>query len=301
MEDVADASGITRLIVYRNFASKEDLYRAVLERVVTRLGEEFTDAESAVRPLLTVAREDPDAFRLLWAHAAHEPRFAAYVADFREAAVEFADELVGSRIADTRLRRWAMIVIVDHLYDAVLTWLDVGDPKRDDEFVSVTSSGLRALDHGLGRAAMTAGAHRVRRARPLPRERGRVRHPVGGAAGRRAHRDRGRPRIGTRGERAPVGRRRRPRSCSCTAARRTRTRGTPSRSRSVGPRWPSTCPVTATRDGATTSPTHLSRTPRTSRSRSSTSPRTRQWSSACRSGGSPRSLSPRDVPTWCAG
>jgi len=145
MEDVADASGITRLIVYRNFASKEDLYRAVLERVVTRLGEEFTDAESAVRPLLTVAREDPDAFRLLWAHAAHEPRFAAYVADFREAAVEFADELVGSRIADTRLRRWAMIVIVDHLYDAVLTWLDVGDPKRDDEFVSVTSSGLRAL------------------------------------------------------------------------------------------------------------------------------------------------------------
>jgi AcrR family transcriptional regulator len=145
MEDVADASGITRLIVYRNFASKEDLYRAVLERVVTRLGEEFTDAESAVRPLLTVAREDPDAFRLLWAHAAHEPRFAAYVADFREAAVEFADELVGSLIADTRLRRWAMIVIVDHLYDAVLTWLDVGDPKRDNEFVAVTSSGLRAL------------------------------------------------------------------------------------------------------------------------------------------------------------
>ena len=145
MEDVADASGITRLIVYRNFASKEDLYRSVLERVASRLGEEFAVAQSAVQPLLKVAREDPDAFRLLWLHAAHEPKFAAYAADFREAVIDFADELVGSRIADRRLRRWAMITLVDHLYDAVLTWLDVGDPARDDEFVAVTSAGLRAL------------------------------------------------------------------------------------------------------------------------------------------------------------
>jgi AcrR family transcriptional regulator len=153
MEDVADASGITRLIVYRNFASKEDLYRSVLERVATRLGEEFTGATSAVRPLLAVAREDPDAFRLLWVQAAHEPHFADYAADFKEKAVEFADTLVGSVIADRRLRRWAMITVVDHLYDAVLVWLDVGDPARDDEFVAVTSSGLRAL--------VTAwGAHR---------------------------------------------------------------------------------------------------------------------------------------------
>jgi len=150
MEDVADASGITRLIVYRNFASKEDLYRSVLERVATRLGEEFDSATTAVRPLLTVAREDPDAFRLLWVHAAHEPQFAAYAADFREAVVDFADDLVGSRIADRRLRRWAMITLVDHLYDAVLTWLDVGDPARDDEFVAVTSAGLRALINAWG-------------------------------------------------------------------------------------------------------------------------------------------------------
>ena len=150
MEDVADASGITRLIVYRNFASKEDLYRSVLERVATRLGEEFAGAQSAVQPLVRVAHEDPDAFRLLWVHAAHEAQFAAYAAQFREAAVELADELVGSLIADRRLRRWAMIVIVDHLYDAVLTWLDVGDPARDDEFVAVTSAGLRALINAWG-------------------------------------------------------------------------------------------------------------------------------------------------------
>src|SRR6476659_5303508 len=41
MDDVARSAGVTRLIVYRIFTSKEELYRAVLEQVTTRLGEEF--------------------------------------------------------------------------------------------------------------------------------------------------------------------------------------------------------------------------------------------------------------------
>src|SRR5204863_4834383 len=41
MEDVAAASGITKLIVYRHFDSKEELYRAVLQQVSDRLAEEF--------------------------------------------------------------------------------------------------------------------------------------------------------------------------------------------------------------------------------------------------------------------
>ena len=41
MDDVAAEAGVTRLIVYRNFESKEGLYRAVLERVATRLRDEF--------------------------------------------------------------------------------------------------------------------------------------------------------------------------------------------------------------------------------------------------------------------
>jgi len=152
MEDVADASGITRLIVYRNFASKEDLYRAVLERVMVRLRDEFlagyersTDRDFVVRALLVVARDDPDGFRLLWVHAAHEPRFADYAAGFRDRVVGIADEFIGPLLGDASVRRWATITFVDHLYDAVLTWLDVGDPARDDEFVAVTSAGLRAL------------------------------------------------------------------------------------------------------------------------------------------------------------
>src|SRR5436309_44651 len=75
MDDVAASCGVTKLIVYRHFDSKEELYRTILERVFRRMGEEL-DAGlryrrgrgMGVRTILTVAREDSDGFVLLWRH-----------------------------------------------------------------------------------------------------------------------------------------------------------------------------------------------------------------------------------------
>jgi AcrR family transcriptional regulator len=155
MEDVAAEAGVTKLILYRHFESKEDLYRAVLERVSARLGEEFLaglnradDAARrgfAVRSLLSVAREDPDAFRLLWVHAAREPQFADHVHAHHDRAVAAADFLIGERIADPVLRRWGTRAVVGALVEAVLAWLDTGLVERDDDFVDVTTRGLRAM------------------------------------------------------------------------------------------------------------------------------------------------------------
>src|SRR4051812_50069115 len=54
MEDVAATAGVTKLIVYRHFDSKDELYRAVLTQVATRLREEFeaglAAAEGHYRP-----------------------------------------------------------------------------------------------------------------------------------------------------------------------------------------------------------------------------------------------------------
>src|SRR5215210_5073531 len=102
MEDVATASGITKLIVYRHFDSKEELYRAVLTRVSDRLAEEFTGALESERPggvgaraMLATARADQDGFVLLWRHAAREPQFADYAAAQRAQAVAVARSLRG--------------------------------------------------------------------------------------------------------------------------------------------------------------------------------------------------------------
>src|SRR3954453_19628082 len=44
MDDVAKSAGVTKLIVYRHFASKAELYRAILERAANRLAEKWLGA-----------------------------------------------------------------------------------------------------------------------------------------------------------------------------------------------------------------------------------------------------------------
>ena len=110
-------------------------------------------AGHAAAALLRVAREDPDAFRLLWLHAAHEPPFAAYHREFRTVADAMAADLIRPYLADPTLRAWAAPMLVAHLYDGVIVWLDRGRPEQDEAFVAAMSRGVRALV-----AAWAAGA-----------------------------------------------------------------------------------------------------------------------------------------------
>lgn len=152
MDDVAAEAGITRLIVYRHFDSKEDLYRAVLTKVTHRLGEEWQKGVQRVDrrgfvfdTLLTVAREQPDGFHLLFEHATREPKFAAFAEDVHQLQVDLTDEIVGETIPDQRFRPWVTRTIVGYLVDSVLAWLEVGDPELDEQFIDQASGGLVAL------------------------------------------------------------------------------------------------------------------------------------------------------------
>lgn len=152
MDDVAAACGVTKLIVYRHFETKEELYRAILQQVIDRLGEELTSGLNApsirglgARTQLTVAREDPDGYTLLWRHASREPRFATYAAEIRAAAVEVVRQLSGLDRGDAVLDRWKAEVLFAYLVDATLAWLDTGDPRRDDTAVEHITDGLHAL------------------------------------------------------------------------------------------------------------------------------------------------------------
>src|SRR4051812_24147723 len=154
MDDVAAAAGISRLVVYRHFEAKEALYVAVLARVSDRLGEAFTDAfavvgrpgGAAVAAVMQVAREDPDAFTLLWRHAAREPRFAVHAESFRRTAVEFTQSLLGGvDLGGRRHRRWAAETLVTYVIGGVLHWLEDGEPTGDDEVVERLSASLPVI------------------------------------------------------------------------------------------------------------------------------------------------------------
>lgn len=153
MEDIAAASGITKLIVYRHFDSKEKLYRDVLQRVFDRLAEEFLTAYAGgpdpgigARSLLTVAREDPAGFQLLWQHAAREPQFADYAGELRDRSVDASRAMLAGRV-DPAISEWAAHTIVGYLVEAVLNWLEFGEPARDEEFVGLATG---ALHSGVG-------------------------------------------------------------------------------------------------------------------------------------------------------
>jgi AcrR family transcriptional regulator len=149
MEEVAAASGITKEIVYRHFASKQELYRAVLDGTVQSLQAEFARASqefqsgAGIRALLAVGRAQPDALRLLLVHAAREPEFADYAHDVRSRVISWVLQRRGH--ADPLFRRWAVEVAVSHTWNAVLTWLDLGDSARDEEFARRCIAGVNAL------------------------------------------------------------------------------------------------------------------------------------------------------------
>ncbi len=161
MEDVADACGVTKLIVYRHFDSKENLYRAILQRVFDRQAEELLRGLEhpgqpglGVRTLLTVAREDPSAFTLLWRHAPRERQFAPYANELRAMSVKAVRDLMAISSDDPMFDAWTAEVVIGWLVEAVLTWLEVGAAARDDEVITWATEGLRRMRAGWVEAAI---------------------------------------------------------------------------------------------------------------------------------------------------
>ncbi len=120
VEDIAASGGITRLIVYRHFASKEALYRAVLQGAFHRLALELRRAPEAggygvgARAMLRAARADEAGFRLLWRHAGRERRFARYADALRREAVGAARTALADRVPAASLE-WAAHAVVGRL------------------------------------------------------------------------------------------------------------------------------------------------------------------------------------------
>lgn len=149
MDEIAAAAGVTKLILYRHFASKSELYRAVLRRVADALSERFPKSPEpegfgvGARSLLALAREDAAGFRLFWRQAAHEAAFARYASGLREEAVSAVRASLADRVPEPLLE-WAAHAVVGYLVEAVVNWLAFGDPTRDEQFVRATNKALRA-------------------------------------------------------------------------------------------------------------------------------------------------------------
>jgi AcrR family transcriptional regulator len=133
LDDIAAEAGVTRVILYRHFASKTDLYQAVLDRVggllAAHVGEkvgEFTEA--SIDRLLAAAAADPAGFRLLFEYAAREPAFKAQAEQFRREITEIAHVQIKAMVPDAAWARWAAQLVPTVVIEGVIAWLDAGQP-----------------------------------------------------------------------------------------------------------------------------------------------------------------------------
>jgi AcrR family transcriptional regulator len=154
MEEIAAAANVSKLLLYRDFAGKRELYQAVLDRTIAGIREHVPDEASnlALRNLISAARADADGFTLLFRHAAREPEFADVAAGWHEMSVRLADEQLAAIEPDRVMRRWAAETVVSTTYVAIMAWLEHGDPARDEEFYQRLLDVNRSVAKGVIRA-----------------------------------------------------------------------------------------------------------------------------------------------------
>jgi AcrR family transcriptional regulator len=133
LDDIAAEAGITRVILYRHFDSKTDLYQAVLDRMCARLDAHvdepvggFTDA--SIDGLLAAAVESPAGFRLLFQHALREPEFKERIEKFRTDITAASYLQISAVVPDEDLARWAAQLAPVVAIEAIIAWLDAGQP-----------------------------------------------------------------------------------------------------------------------------------------------------------------------------
>ena len=136
LDEVAAAAGVTRVILYRHFDSKSELYQAVLDRMCARLEAHvdepvggFTD--DSIDGMLAAAIESPAGFKLLFQHALREAEFKERIEKFRSDIAEAAFMQISHVVSDPTQARWAAQLAPAVAVEATIAWLDAGQPEPE--------------------------------------------------------------------------------------------------------------------------------------------------------------------------
>jgi AcrR family transcriptional regulator len=163
MNDVAEAAGVTKPIVYLHFASKRELFLALLDEVGRRLVDRVTKAAAdaadgraqtlaGFRSYFAWVAEDHDAFLLLFGSASsRDPEFAEAVRRVTDEVANAIAPLIAVDLPDAERRILAHGVVgIAEGASRVLVEAGTGfDPDRlAAQVASLAWAGLR----GIGRA-----------------------------------------------------------------------------------------------------------------------------------------------------
>lgn len=156
LEEIADAAGISRALVYNYFGDRNGLLEAVYERSAGRLNDEVVVAMSttpglsealraAVRVHVRLALAGPALYR----HAAGRTPFPR-LGDLERERVD----RVARNYGDTPAARLVARGVVSSIQDMVAYWLDAGEVDADT-CVDIVHAFLEGALGGVGRVGLT--------------------------------------------------------------------------------------------------------------------------------------------------
>lgn len=149
LDDIAKQAGVTKVLIYRHFASKTELYLAALtdvrDRTASAVGRADDYSSDTVRAFAQAACDDPDGFRLLFRYAAREEEFSAYAADLFADATRIATGYLRDKVEPAARRRWLAELLPKITIEVTLSWLDADRPVEVGELSNTIRAALSAL------------------------------------------------------------------------------------------------------------------------------------------------------------
>lgn len=160
MNDIADAAGVTKPVLYQHFDSKRDLYAALLDEVGTRLLSSIAKAaadasdgksrtELGYRAYFRWVAEDHDAFRLLFGSGAlRDDEFTVAIREITAQAAQAVAPLIDVDIPEDH-RQTLAHALVGLAEGASRRLVELGDDFDPDVIATEVSAlawaGLRAV------------------------------------------------------------------------------------------------------------------------------------------------------------
>ncbi len=162
IEEIADAAGVSKPIVYQHFGGKDGLWDEVVERAVTSLVARIAAgldnarlslaAQESAAGFLAFIEDEEDAFRVLLHDGPGDTEGGTLALVIDEIAVQ-AEGMLGATFADRgfdeRLAPMYARMLVGSVALVGQWWLEVRDPPRDvvaRHIVNLMWNGLRHLD-----------------------------------------------------------------------------------------------------------------------------------------------------------
>jgi AcrR family transcriptional regulator len=145
MEQVAAAAGVTKMVLYRRFPSKDALIQAIFAEVIRRLNQgdarPWRGYGDGMRKALAAARSFEDGYLLLVRQGAHHPGYqASYAALRRRGGQRLRGLLWYPNRPPPPAERPAMLHLtlepmISFANDSLAHWLEQGRPADDELFL----------------------------------------------------------------------------------------------------------------------------------------------------------------------